>query len=36
MGSGRLARAVPRVSVKSVMIVLSGHRLETLRVASEA
>ena len=36
MESGRLVRAVPRVSVESVMIVLSGHRLQTLSVASEA
>ena len=29
-------RAVPKVSDEPVMIVLSRHRLETLRVASKA
>jgi hypothetical protein len=36
VGTGRPARAVPRVSVDPVMIVLSGHSPVTLRVASEA
>ena len=34
--SGRLVRAMPRVSVEAVMTVLSEQRPRTLSVASEA
>ena len=36
VGSGKLVRAIPRVCVESVMVVLSGQRSENLSVASEA
>ena len=36
VGSGKLARAMPRVSVDPVMVVFSGQMSGTLNVASEA
>ena len=36
VGLGKLVRAMPRVSVEPVMVVLSGQRSGTLSVASEA